>query len=165
VKLKSVVVSWDFGVAVALALAGAILLEPRLLNAFAKDLYAIGISVLSIVFSVFFAALAIIISSSDDDFVRFLEEDGGYTHLVATFRWTLAALFTALIYSLGAYGLTARGALVDKSTQPKHWVLIFGFLFSYSLLATYLSTRDAIAYAQRRTRFLSLKRRDGKPQS
>lgn len=69
----------------------------------AVGLLEMGIGVLSIVFSIFFAALAFIISASDDDFVSFIEEDGYFTSIVKSFKWTVSSLFVALIYSILLY--------------------------------------------------------------
>ena len=78
-RFKQVLGSLDLWAALGLAVVFAVLLDDWVPNEFAKDIYSIGISVLSIVFSVYFAALAIIISASDDDFVAFLEETGDYS--------------------------------------------------------------------------------------
>lgn len=156
-KLKSVFWAWDFLLACVLSLAAGYILPYWVANDFAHDLYGIGISVLSIVFSVYFAALAIIISSSDDDFVRFLEEDGDYTSIISTFEFSLAALFAALLYSLIMYAFTASWISDKYESQPFWWLAIFSFLFLYGLFAALNSTLDSITYAKFRTRFLASK--------
>jgi len=88
--IKRVVFAWDFLLAIVGAIFIAVVFPCALPIDFAKDIYNVGISVLSIVFSVFFAALAIIMASSDDDFVRFLEKDGDYTLLINTFQVSLS---------------------------------------------------------------------------
>src|SRR5205807_1174381 len=100
-KLKSLILAWDFGVAISLTLVCSVLLPHWVKNDFTKDLYGVGISVLSIVFPVFFAALAVMMASSDDEFVKFLEEQGHYKRLIASMRFTLVVLFLALVAALG----------------------------------------------------------------
>jgi len=160
-KLKDIFWSWDFVVAFPLSLFVGQILPYWVSNEFAHDLYGIGISVLSIVFSVYFAALAIIISSSDDDFVRFLEEDGDYTAIISTFQFSLAALFVALIYSLVMYAFTAAWISHKYESQPFWWLGIFSFLFFYGLFAALTSTLDSIRYAKFRTKYLRSKKSTG----
>lgn len=153
--IKNIILSWDFGLAVALALASWLLLPGWVSNVLAKDLYTIGINVLAIVFSVFFAALAIIISSSDNDFINFLEEFGDYTKIISTFQFSLLVLFVALIYSLIMYALTSAW-MVDKFVeQPRISVVAFIFLALYGLFAAFSSARDSITYSKLRAKFLT----------
>ncbi len=58
---------------IVLAIVSAIFLPSCVSNDLVAGYYSIGISVLSIVFSIYFAALAIIIASPPDDFVKFME--------------------------------------------------------------------------------------------
>lgn len=137
----------------AALIAAAVLywaLPEQISNAFAKDLYGVGISVLSIVFSVFFAALAMIISSGDDDFIRFLDEHNLYSELLDFFRWTLLSLFSALLLSAFLYTLTLIWTEARFTTQSKGWMALFAFFFAYSLFATFGSSVDAVKYAHRR---------------
>lgn len=157
---KSILLSWDFGIAVAIALATAFLLPNPVKNEFVRDVYNVGISVLSIVFSVYFAALAIIISSSDDDFVRFLEQGGHYTIIVQAFEWTLLCLFVSLIYSIVAYILTSAW-ITDNPTYQTKWLFVgFCFLFSYSLFAAFFATRDSLIYSRFRAKFVNCDKKD-----
>ncbi|HEX8235983.1 MAG TPA: hypothetical protein VF600_08500 [Abditibacteriaceae bacterium] len=159
-KIKDIFLSADFIGAVAIAIALTGLLPTHLDNDFAKDFYSIGISVLSIVFSVFFAALAVIISASDNDFVMFLEEDGSYSNLIKVFRFTLGILFVALLYSVALYGLTAVWITSKGETQGKWWFITFCFLFLYSLFSAYNSTYDSINYAKFRAIYLKQQKQD-----
>jgi len=128
---------------------------------FAKDIYGVGISVLSIIFSVFFAGLAVIITSSDDVFVRWLEEQRHYRGLICLFKITLMALFLALLVALTLYLCTSHYEdIFPNFKQNKAWLIFFSFLFVYSLVATALSVLDAIKYAERRTEFIELNNRN-----
>ena len=156
-KIKYILLSWDFIGAALLGIGVFFILPTWVSSSFAKDLYAIGISVLSIVFSVYFAALAIIMSSSDDDFIKFLEEEEQYTTIVSSFEFSLLILFLALIYSLGIYAFSSFWLTNNWSNQEKSWISVFIFLFFYGLFAAFNSTRDAIKYSKFRTKFLNLK--------
>jgi len=127
-------------------------------NDLAKDYYGIGISVLSIVFSVFFAALAVIITASDDDFVIFLEETKDYSAIVSNFKASLGLLFAALLVSLGLYAYTASRVAGSVAHQVKYFVVLFVFIFFWSLFAAFNSTLDAIRYSDYRRKFVEAKR-------
>jgi hypothetical protein len=158
-NLRKVLVSWDFGAAVALLAATAAFAPARVPNVLVKDFYGAAIAVLSILFSVFFAALAIIMSSSDDDFVAFLEEEKGYTRIVSTFRFTLILLFMALLTALFLYVYTSVRLQAKVEYQSRWWSLIFGPLFLYALVAAFLASLDSVSYAKHRSRFISIRRR------
>ncbi len=157
-KVNQVLCSLDLWAALVLAAVFAAFLGPWVPNEFAKDIYSIGISVLSIVFSVYFAALAIIISASDDDFVAFLEETGDYSPIIATFRFSLVLLFVALMYSLLLYARTSYRLVGKIEFQSRWFLLVFAVLFFYSLFAVVNSTMDAITYSKFRSRFVTLKK-------
>lgn len=153
-NLRRAFASWDFIVALAL-FVGLTLLTPTCIpNALVKDFYGTGIAVLSILFSVFFAALAIIMSSSDDDFVAFLEEDKSYTRIVSTFRFTLILLFAALLFALFLYAYTCIRLQAKIEYQSRWWALIFGFLFLYAVLAAFAASLDSVTYSRHRSRFI-----------
>jgi hypothetical protein len=155
-KLKSIVVSWDFFFATIVTSACAVLLPHWVKNDFAKDLYGVGISVLSIVFSVFFAALAIVMASSDDEFVKFLEVKGDYTRLISSMRFTLTVLFISLVAALFLYSYSSYRLTEKVENQRFLWLTIFAFLFSYSLGASLGATTDSIKYSGYRSKFLRL---------
>jgi hypothetical protein len=120
----------------------------------AKDVYGLSSSVLSIVFSVFTAALAIIISSPDDKFVRFLDAEGFYRDLLWGFTLTLGALFVALVFSIAAFSWTSYQLAAKTSHQHHVGVIACGGLLTYALGATLTSTLSAIRYARTRAAFL-----------
>jgi len=125
------------------------------------SIFEMGIGVLSITFSIFFAALAFIISSSDDDFVSFLQELKVYDKIINTFTITVVSLFVALVYSILAFIFTSFYKYKDASLSLNEWFLaIFCFLFFYSLIATALSTNDALKYSERRLRFINISRKN-----
>jgi|SRR5581483_1781826 len=158
-NIRKLLVSWDFIVAAMVGVLTYGVAPHWIVNGFAKDVYAVGISVLSIIFSVFFAALAIIMAASDDEFLQFLNERGDYSALISTFRFTLGTLFLALIWSLGVFAYTSFREATSINFQNKWFLVVFGFLFLYALLAAAGSAMDAISYSKFRSEFLSLRKK------
>jgi hypothetical protein len=156
-NIKSILISVDIWLALALTVASYYFLYPEWVNnEMAKDLFGVGINVLSIIFSVFFASLAIIMASTDDDFLNFLNEEGDYERIISTFRYTIMLLFFALILSIILFARTTE--LLSRSVREQsHWFLeTFSFFFLYALFASLNVTRDAIRYSEFRSRFVSL---------
>ena len=158
-KISNIVKSWDIWLALLVAIIVSVLLPGRIDSNFAKDTYFVGLSVLSIVFAIFFASLAIIMSSSHDDFVSFLEEKKQYTTIISTFRYTLLLLFAALLLSIIFYVYTSYSVSQGNLHQSKWWFVCFSFVALYALLAVVMSTGDTINYSKYRARFVELKRK------
>lgn len=154
--LKSILWSRDLGVALLIAGVAHFYLPREISNAFAKDVYRAGLSTLSIVFSVYFAGLAIIISSSHDEFVRWLEKFGVYLELTRRFQCTLWILFFALLLSLGVFTYTSYSERCAPYTQPKFLFTAFCFFTLHALLATLAAANASIRYAQFRARYVKL---------
>jgi ABC-type uncharacterized transport system fused permease/ATPase subunit len=131
------------------------LLPARISAEFTKDIYGVAISVLSIIVSVYFAALAIILSSGDNEFIKFLEEEEKlYTSLITTFKFTLTAIFSTLVLSIVLYGFTSY-KLPDKGyLQHRSIFIAFASAFSYSLVSVILSVIDAMQYSKYRSKFI-----------
>lgn len=159
-KIKTYILSLDFIITCLIVLGTCFILPAKVPTTFAASFYNIGITVLSIVFSLFFAALAIIMSSTDSEFVLYLEEKKQFSSLMATFKFTLAILFLSLMYSI-ILNTTCEFALksadqkvLHNFEQPKVLFLVFEFLFCYSLIATALSVKDTIDFTHYRTKYL-----------
>jgi Na+/H+-translocating membrane pyrophosphatase len=146
--------SWDFKLAVVSVLATWMIAPSWVPNGLVKDFYATGIAVLAIVFSVFFAALAIIMSSSGDDFVAFLEQDKTYTRIVDAFRFSLILLFIALLFSIFLYAYSLIRLHLKVESQSIWWAVSFEFLFLYSLFAALAASLDSMKYSDYRSRFI-----------
>jgi hypothetical protein len=157
-RIKSIFLAPDIWVSLLIALLSWYLSPNKISNEFSRDIYSIGINVLSIVFSVYFAALAIMISSGDDEFIDFLEAEGGYTTLIKNFRFSLFLLLVALVYSIVLYTLTTVWFYNKKIEQSEYFFILFVFVSSYGLLATFAASNDAINYALYRAKFLRIKR-------
>ena len=156
-KIKEYILYWDFLGSLAIASALFYSLPLTITNSFAKDLSGVGISILSIIFSVYFAALAIIISSSDDDFIRFLDEKGRYNKIIGSFKYSLSVLFCALLYSVFMYANAA--ILIERKidTQQNYLFCIFVFAFFYGLFVSLSATLSSIKYALTRVKFINKK--------
>lgn len=162
-KVKMVAFSYDTGVAILMALIVGFALPGKIRADFCASFYNVGISVLSIIFSVFFAAMAIIMSSSDNEFIEFLEEKQHYTQLMFTFYFTLVMLFASLSYSIVLNIYTDFFVKHNKEgvLGNKTGFVIFVALFSYSLISTGLSVKDTLMFSKFRTKFLAqIKKRE-----
>ncbi|MBW4694279.1 MAG: DUF4747 family protein [Lyngbya sp. HA4199-MV5] len=157
-NIKYILLSWDFPLSIAIGALLYFLLPETVPNAFAKDVYGVAISILSIIFPLHFAALTIIMSSSDDSFVLFLEEKNRYTAIIFIFRFSLLSLFAALVFSIFAYVNTLVLTVEGFSDQRKYLFSIFASIFSYGLCATLTTTLDAITYGLMRSKFLRAKK-------
>src|SRR4030095_16781 len=141
----------------ALVLLALILFLPSgVSNSFARDVYNVGVSVLSIIFSVFIAALSIIMASGSDDFVSFMEEEGRFSLLLWMFKVTLLLLFIALIYSLSLYSATSFWIIQGKVNQNKTFISAFSFLCLWALSGTLVATLTALKYSQMRIKFFKV---------
>ena len=157
-KLKSLLLSWDFGLALGLALlVGLYLLTYELSYEIAKEVYGISVSVLSIVFAVFFAALAVLITAGDNNFVRFLKKEGLYGTIIWTFKATLLLLFAALLASIVLFVATLPYvSLAAPPAYPKGLFTAFALVGFWALFATINSTMHAIKYAEFRAEYLDI---------
>jgi hypothetical protein len=156
-KLKNIVCSKDIILSFSSTVLVFLVLPKDINTEFVLELYGISLTVLSIIFSIFFAGSLIILSSVDDNFILLLEEIRGYSRLIWTFKYTLYLLFLSLLYSLSVFGIASYTVKVDKSIyHPKIFFTIFVFLFLYSLSSTLMSTLDAYRFSQERTRFLEI---------
>lgn len=152
----------DFIIAVLLVIVLWKYMPTCITCAFSIGVYEIGISVLSIVFSLFLASSAIIVSSTDNDFILFIEVDtdkkkdlGAYSTLISTSIFTLCSLLIALIYSITVFILTSHALSINETCMQSKWVfIIFVFLFTYSLLATALAVIASFLFAMKRVDYL-----------
>jgi hypothetical protein len=80
IKIKDIIISPDFLISLFSCIIFYFLYPNLLLNSHVISLYNTGISAISIVFSIYFGGFAIVVSSTDNDFVDFLERDSTYTY-------------------------------------------------------------------------------------
>jgi len=159
-KIKELLISWDTMVSIAVAVILLLTLSDDIDINFSKDAFGIGITVLVTVFPMFFAALAIITSFSDNEFIRFLEEqDGTYSALIDHFKFSLTALFAALILSLCLYLHVSYHFSIPGYTYPKQIIVFYFFFFTYAMFAALLTSRDATTYMKFRAKYLGMNNR------
>lgn len=155
--LKSIFVSWDFFGAILISIALYFLLPNLIPAKIVKPIYEVSISTLSVIFSVFFAALAVLITAGDNEFVRFLEEEGLYARIIFTFKITLISLFVALLVSIFSFVTILPYSESDVIfLYSKIVLVVFSFFTLYALFASINSTMDAIRYAEFRAKFLEI---------
>jgi hypothetical protein len=158
IKAESLFVSPDFIVAIIIAIAVFVIIPEKLQISIVKDIFEVAISVLSIIFSVYFAALAVVITAGDNEFVNFMEEDGSYSHIIWTFKITLFLLFFALISSIAMFVITLpyQSAKITEYWWPSWGFSIYMFVSLWALFAAAMATLDSILYAEYRTRYLKI---------
>ena len=127
-KKLRMVLTWDLGLALMAGLVVLIMSPQSVPNTFAKDIYGLGASVLSIVFAVFFAALATVMASAHDDFLDLLEAKGSLERVIFAFRFTLLLLFVGLVLSVVLYALTAWWTIDNAPPQSRWLPVSFVFL-------------------------------------
>ncbi len=158
--IHKIVISWDFalGILVAVLFFG---IGPEEINyKISNEIFSVVISTLSIIFSVFFAALAVLISSGDDAFIIFLEDVGLYKEIIWYFRYTLFILFFVLLISIFLFVTTLFQAdLIQPGIYPKYLIGVYLGLVGYALFCSINSAIDSIKYAQARSKFLQIKRK------
>lgn len=161
-NIRSILIGYDFKISVLLSVILYFILPDYLLMKFMITYYNIVITIVSIIFSLLFTACSILMSSSDDDFIIFLNEDKIFDDLLWTFKVTLIALFGCLIYSLFLYILT--NYYIENSKIGEIWFqhkIIFcslTLLTTYSLIATYLSVENTLIFSKFRSKYLKIKK-------
>lgn len=156
-KARDILCCWDIWTSLIISIVISLIMPDYIDLEFVKDLYGIAISILSIIFSLYFAALAIIITSGDDSFIIFLENDDIYTGVINTFKFTLILTFFSLILAICLYFSSSFFLSLECEQQSIFVLGGFSFFFLYSLFAVYNATLDAIRYAKKRIEFLELK--------
>ena len=147
---------WDLLISLLIGAECLQALPNRLSVAFLKDFYYAGLSILALVFSVVFAAITLLSSIGDNDFLLFLEEeDAALSKLLASFGITLTALFVSLAISIGCYGIAAYRSAGSMKDMPCWQFACYCVALSYSLLSACLVGNDVIRFARLRARFLA----------
>ncbi len=155
---QTFLLSWDFFAAFLVAVLISLYGPSNTSNDFARDIYNVGITTLSIIFSAYFAALAIIVSLGDSEFIDFFDEDGDYIRLIKSFRLALLSLLVALLIAISLYAFSSFLFYGKYSEQPKILLILFSFFSIYGIIATFIAANDAINYALCRVNFLRFKR-------
>lgn len=153
----SIFSGYDFIFAIITLIAGFLLLPQFISMKFALSFYNTTMTILSIIFSLFFAAMAILMSSSDNDFIEFLEENNDFTELLWSFKFTLGILFISLILSIFLYFGTSYWLETydkDRWLQSRWMSIILLVVFIYGMISTWLAILDIVKFSDFRARFL-----------
>lgn len=153
------ILSPDFLFSLGIGIVLWFILPPYIKITATVTAYNLGITVISILFSVFFAVLAVLMSTTDSEFINFLEQDKRFfSTLIRSFKIVLFVMFVTLIYSISLY--LGNDYYLNKhglnSQQSKILVIIFQLLFTYSLFATGMCTYDALKFSSLRIRYVTL---------
>ena len=156
--IKKYLLSLDFIIAILCTALCLLFLPDFVSMKLSISLLEMGIGVLSITFGIFFAAMAFIMGSGDDEFVSFLQELNVYKSIISSFKFTVFTLFFALFYSIITFIIVSFCEDNKSYSKISEYVIaVFCFLFFYSLIATALSTLSSIRYSESRVKFLELK--------
>lgn len=109
---------------------------------------------MAILFSIAFAAIAVIAAGGEAAFIAFLEdENAGFSRLLGSFKVTLNVLFGALLLSLVEFGNAVLRITANEKDEPKIFLSVFIFILLYALIAARLTGSDAIMFAKKRAAF------------
>lgn len=153
--IENVIKSWDLWVSIFVATFFFFLYQDNISLEKCEKIFEVCIAFLSIIFSVYYAAYAVLVASGDDDFIRFLEEDGSYMDIILTFRYTLVLLFVSLFFSISLYFYSLL-SLIDGINASL--MSVYFFIVMYALFAVVQSSLDAVKYSEYRVRFLKIKK-------
>jgi hypothetical protein len=162
-RLKSLLASWDIWIAVIITALASVCLPDYIDMKFSLSFYNVSMTVLSIIFSLFFTAMAIIMSSSDNDFIDFLEEKNTFTELLWSFKITLLILFISLLSSIILYTGTSYWIETYNNknwVQNKYLLVFLVFSFSYGMFATWYCIMDTIKFSKFRSEFLASQKKN-----
>jgi len=153
IKLKRIFISWDFFGAAIFASIYGYLVNSDISADIVKNITALAVTTLSIIFSVYFAALAVLITSVDNEFKKFLQSFNAYTELIWSFKFTFLLIFLALTFSIILY-VTSLFEMEKNipGVYPLGIMVPYIFITIYSLFCTVSSSLDAIKYAEYRTK-------------
>ena len=158
-RFRRIILSWDFLTSLFVLIIISYLIPELIPLKIMASIYEVSITVFSLLFSIFFSSLAIIISSGDNSFVNFLEQDGSYSEIIWAYKITLISLFSSLVISIFLYVLAQEKLSSDFIFVPKWVNLIFALSTIYSLLATFESTFDVLRYAKYRAKYIKINKK------
>lgn len=154
-RVKIIFLSWDTIIAIIASIIYGLLANKTVSAIIVKEISLIAISTLSIIFSVFFAALAVLITAGDNDFVIFLQKSDTYANIIWFYKYTLLVIFVSLVFSIILYFISLFETQKNlPGVFPCLVMIFYVFLTSYSLLCTLGAAINAIKYAEYRTRYL-----------
>lgn len=147
-SIKRVIFSNDFLFSFVFTILIAIFLNLTFIEEHSDNLATVGITIFSIVFPLFFTSFSIIITSSDDEFAKYLQTTGFYQELISSFKFTLYLNFIALITSI----FMKFYSLDETQIHCIELILymLYIFICLYALFATFSAVLNSIEYAKYR---------------
>ncbi|MFN8469369.1 MAG: hypothetical protein U0X20_27685 [Caldilineaceae bacterium] len=162
-KVQTIFGSWDLWLALSITVVLMIYVPREIPAKFAQEVFGVTIALLAIVFSVYFAALAILLASGDNDFIRFMTEDGSYYSILWAFKVTVILLFAALLASIALFSYAAYVEVLYTNPNQNTVAVVPGWcivtvagLALYALFASVSSSVDAIRSAELRARYIEI---------
>lgn len=152
-KAGVVVKGRDFWAALVLAIVIHWVSSEQISIRLAKDLFAVGTSVLAVIFSVYFASIAIIMSSGDQEFVGYLVHRGTFQKVLFGFKVTLWLLFGGLVASLGLYSMVSVQIESGSRSIGELWLASYCFVVAWGIFATLEASLTAIRHSRVRVLF------------
>jgi hypothetical protein len=148
---SDILLCWDFTIGLLISIFFAIFFYIK--NApNSKIIFNSLISMNAIVFSLFFAVLAAIATSSSDDFLRYIESRNNvYTKMILSLRWTLFVLVVASAAALVGFVVPIRPPSLWFETAATSFIL---FLSVYGFFAAANCSFEMLHFANNRIRFL-----------
>jgi hypothetical protein len=159
-KIKSILTGADLIASVITVLFIYFIINKDFLNSISNELANTGITVFSIIFPLFFAAFSIIMSSSDDEFAKYLHSKNYYNHIIDTFKFTLWLNFISLLFSILLKFYTISFQITELMNNRLLYIIILLYIFIclYALFATFNAIMDSIKYTKYRGLFLNRKK-------
>jgi type III secretory pathway component EscU len=151
-RIKMILWSWDILAALVAAAISYKFTPEVITNKFCVTIYGTAIGILSIIFSIFFASLAIIMSLPDNDFINFIENpERLFTSLLSYFKLTLMILFLSLLFTISLYVYSMYGSETDAGNRGVF--VLFSGIFIYSLVATIIAVNITLSFTERRVKY------------
>ncbi|GAB3890067.1 hypothetical protein [Spirosoma agri] len=155
-RIESYILSYDTILGLIALILGVLFVPDKIENSVCVAIYGTAIAVLSIIFSIFFASLAVILAFPDNEFIVFIEKGNKlFSRMLAYFKATLFILFISLIFNIVIY---IHASLNGSNTEHNRPIfLTFLFVFTYSLIATITAVIVTLKLTQSRSDYLAKK--------
>ena len=155
-RVETYILSYDTVLGLIALILGVLFVPEKIENSICVAIYGTAIAVLSIIFSIFFASLAVILAFPDNEFIIFIEKGNKlFSRMLAYFKATLFILFISLIFNIVIY---IHASLNGSNTEYNRPIfLTFLFVFTYSLIATITAVIVTLKLTQSRSAYLAKK--------
>lgn len=152
-RLRKLILSYDTVIALVIVIISNFIIPCELKNQFCYKIYEVAITVLSIIFSIFFASLTVIMAFPDNKFIALIEKDNKlFTALLNYFKDTLYALFISLVITIIIYITTSYYG--ENISGNRNLFIAFLGVFTYSLIATITAVNATLKITSSRATFI-----------